>query len=861
MLTPDIRERFLKFFEKNGHKIVPSSSLVPENDPSLLFTNAGMVQFKNVFTGLETRPFKRATSSQKCVRAGGKHNDLDQVGFTARHHTFFEMLGNFSLGDYFKDQAIPFAWDFLTRELQLPKEKLLVTVFHTDEEAANIWRKVAGDITIIPISTSDNFWSMGDTGPCGPCSEIFYDRGDRVPGGMPGTPDEDGDRYMEIWNIVFMQFEQKENGDRSPLARKCIDTGMGLERIAAVMQNVDDNYLTDSFVSIIDRVKEISDTTFDYTYPSYKVIADHIRSVSFLIADGVVPSNEGRGYVLRRILRRAMRHGNLLNIKKPFLYELFHTVKNIMGVSYPELIKHAELIQTTIFQEEEKFLSTLDRGLKILQAEVKDIPNGGRLDGTIAFKLYDTYGFPLDLTQDILKAQKISVDVEGFESALQEQKQRAKWVGSGDVNEDKVWHSLKETLPTSEFVGYDKFSDSSDIQACVRDGEAVASLKVGEGGYLVTAQTPFYPEGGGQHGDAGVITSSTGKFEVANTIKFCGTIIGHYGRVIDGEINVGQNVDLQIYMVNRKRTMANHSATHLLQAALRKVFGDHIVQRGSSVDAERLRFDFSHSMALSEQDIKHIEDIVNDNIVLGFPVVCNIMSKDDAINAGAMALFGEKYADRVRTIQMGNKNEIVSFELCGGTHVSNTAEIGGFKIVYEGSIGSGIRRIEAITGTSLVLQVRRQDDILKNIASDLKCAPNDINERVHDILDELKQKKSEIQKLQQQAVLSSLNSYQIAHGMIYIATLQDYPANEMRTLNDCVRGKYPSGVIALISQSGDRFTLLISISNDLQSEYASGDLLKKCLAHFEGKGGGNPLFAQGGGKGKVEDVVDWLKEQ
>lgn len=859
MLTAEIRDKYLKYFENNGHRIVESSSLVPQNDPSLLFTNAGMVQFKNVFTGLETRPFKRATSSQKCVRAGGKHNDLDQVGFTARHHTFFEMLGNFSLGDYFKEDAIPFAWNFLTKELKLPKEKLLVTVYHTDDEAAQIWKKVADDITIIPIATSDNFWSMGDTGPCGPCSEIFYDHGEHVPGGMPGTPDEDGDRFMEIWNVVFMQFEQKANGERVPLTKKCIDTGMGLERIAAVMQGVDDNYSIDLFKGIIDEIKSMSGTNFSDVYPSYKVIADHIRSISFLISDGVVPSNEGRGYVLRRILRRAMRHGNLIGIKKPFLNELSGAVVNSMGRAYPELIKSQELVKTTIKQEEEKFLDTLERGLKILESEISGISEGGVLPGDKAFKMYDTYGFPVDLTQDILKTKNISVDLHGFEQALSEQKNRAKWAGSGDSKESEIWHKLSEKLNPTHFCGYEKDESKGKILALIKGDNDVDSLGLEDEGYIITNDTPFYAECGGQCGDHGIITTSNGVFEVYDTKKFCGKIVAHFGKIKSGTITVFENANLKIDQTKRRATEANHTATHLLQAGLRAVLGEHITQRGSSLDSDRLRFDFSHPTSISQEDLIKIEDIVNIEILKDFKVVIKEMTKDEAVNAGAMALFGEKYGETVRTIKITDGDRQVSFELCGGTHVSSTGKIGLFKILSESSIGSGIRRIEAITGKAVLEYLRQHISLVDNIATALKCTATQIEECVQDALSSLKTTEKSLQKYKQNDALNTVQKID-AVVPVFSIFVENYSIDELRELSDVAKQKYGSGIVVLTNQSNEKFSIIISVSRDLQKQYNAGNILKKCLEKFGGRGGGSAVFAQGGGTGNGKDAINSITD-
>lgn len=865
MLTSDIRRGFLKFFERNGHRVIDSSMVVPQNDPSLLFTNAGMVQFKNVFTGLETREYKRATTSQKCIRAGGKHNDLDQVGFTARHHTFFEMLGNFSFGDYFKEEAIHFAWTFLTKELGLPREKLITTVYHTDEEAMQLWKKIAGDIMVIPISTNDNFWSMGDVGPCGPCSEIFYDHGESMFGGLPGTPDEDGDRYMEIWNIVFMQFEQLKNGQKIPLKKKSIDTGMGLERIAAVMQGVDDNYKIDLFKDLIHEIKDISKTDFDDVYPSYKVIADHIRSVSFLISDGVVPSNEGRGYVLRRILRRAMRHGNLINIKKPFLFELSDTLINTMKSAYPELEKARNLVKTTIYQEEEKFLNTLDRGLKMLNSELETMSSGDVLSGEKAFKLYDTYGFPLDLTEDIVKSSGISIDMEGFNKYLEEQKNRAKWAGSGEKKEAKIWHKLHEKLAPSVFVGYEKDEDTAKILAIVRNDEEVERIEnsenEGDDCWLVTDKTPFYAECGGQCGDTGIIVTAKGQFKVTNTLKFCNSIIAHHGKVISGEINVFDNAKMNIDSERRLKIRANHTATHLLQSALRQVLGDHVAQRGSFLNEERLRFDFSNNSAVSKNDLRKIEKIVNQAIMKDLTVVCREMSKNEAINAGATALFGEKYEDIVRTVKIADGETTVSFELCGGTHAFSTGQIGLFKIISEASIGSGIRRIEAITGCEVMKDLHEKEDILTEISTKLKCNISEISERVTDLLADLKKKSQEIQNGRNLLAFSKLQQIQRNDVTVYSVMVENFSVQDLRALNDYIKNRHKDGIIVILSRNeNNQSTVVVSVSPDLQKVYSAGVIIKFGLAELNGKGGGSALFAQGAGSGDIEAALKAMCE-
>jgi len=868
MLSSDIRRSFLEFFQKNNHKIIESGSLIPQNDPTLLFTNAGMVQFKNIFTGLESREYKRATTSQKCIRAGGKHNELDQVGFTARHHTFFEMLGNFSFGDYFKEEAINFAWTFLTKELQLPKEKLLVTVYHTDEEAKSIWKKVAGDITIIPIPTSDNFWSMGDTGPCGPCTEIFYDHGDKVFGGMPGTPDEDGDRYMEIWNVVFMQFEQIKGGEKVPLSKKSIDTGIGLERIAGVIQGVCDNYQIDLFANIIEEIKSISDTNFEGTYPSYKVIADHIRSVSFLIAEGILPGNEGRGYVLRRILRRAMRHGNLIGIKDPFLFKLSDLLVDTMRDAYPELEKARRMIASTIHTEEEKFLNTLERGLKILESE--KLRPGGVLSGDKAFKLYDTYGFPLDLTQDILKSENITVDIEGFNAALLEQKNRAKWVGSGEVKEDKIWHVLKTKLGTTEFVGYEEKTYRSEIVAIVKDGEEVSEISPESSGkiFLITKSTPFYSECGGQCADIGEIKSSSGVFRVTDTQKFC-DIIAHEGEVVSGVFKISNKVakqnevDLEVNKERRTKICANHTATHLLQAALRSVLGDHVVQRGSCLDDTRLRFDFSHNSSISDADLLKIENMVNGWILQNLPVFSRTMPKDEAINSGAIALFGEKYADSVRVVSIcdiGDRSDrLISLELCGGTHIAFTSKIGTFKILSEASIGSGVRRIEAVTREQALHYLWQKGQILDALTEKFKCTDSEVLKKVEDLLSELKQKNQKILLARNRTAMEHIQEFSGKNAVLYFVVVSDYDMNELRSLNNEIRLTKTSGIIVIANDDADKVSLVVSVGKDLQKQYNAGQILKSGLAPLNGKGGGSAEMAQGGGVGKVSEAIESIK--
>jgi alanyl-tRNA synthetase len=861
MLSAEIRNTFLKFFNDNGHEIVDSSSVVPHADPSLLFTNAGMVQFKNVFTGIESRKCNRATTSQKCIRAGGKHNDLDQVGFTARHHTFFEMLGNFSFGDYFKDEAIHFAWELLTKKFSIPKDKLLVTVYHDDEEAKCIWKKVAGNIQIIPIATSDNFWSMGDIGPCGPCSEIFFDHGSSVRGGMPGSEEQDGDRYMEIWNIVFMQYEQLSGGKRVNLKRQSIDTGMGLERIASVLQGVHDNYETDLFRNIICKIRDISKTKYENTHPSYKVIADHIRSISFLISDGVLPSNEGRGYVFRRILRRAMRHGNMIGIKEPFLFKLSSVFIEVMRNAYPELKKNESTISSIIQDEEEKFLVTLDRGLKILQNDIKDISSGGILGGDIAFKLYDTYGFPLDLTQDILKIKDISVDVSKFNSLLDEQRNRAKWVGSGAEKEEEIWISIKEKVGNTKFVGYEKEFAESEVLSIVKDGVEINELESGKA-FLLTASTPFYAESGGQCGDTGVIKCKNGAaFKVCNTLKFCSGVIAHEGEIISGKMKLSDNVLLEIDTNKRKKIGANHTATHLLQAALRVVLGDHITQRGSFHNEEKLRFDFSHNSAISCDNLEKIEKLINCWIFDGLMVTTETMPKDDAIKFGATALFGEKYGDSVRTVNISDDvKHRISFELCGGTHVSCTSEIGLFKILSETSVGSGIRRIEAVTGMAVFNYLSNLENVVNSISSKLKCSTSEIIGKTEDLIQDLKKKNQELAINLQKNALNAAKKIEKSGICVLSMAIHDYKMNDIRSVADLVKAKYPINTVSVIisKEAGNKINMLILVSKDLEKKYSADVLLKNSLPLINGNGGGNSLLAQGSGIGEA-DVDDIIK--
>jgi alanyl-tRNA synthetase len=719
----EIRSTFLKYFEKNDHKIVESSNLVPNNDPTLMFANSGMVQFKNVFTGLEKRDYVRATTSQKCVRAGGKHNDLENVGYTPRHHTFFEMLGNFSFGDYFKEKAIHYAWNLITKDFGIDKNRLYVTVFHEDDEAFNFWKKIAGfsDDRIIRISTSDNFWSMGETGPCGPCSEIFYDHGDHLKGGLPGTPEEDGDRFIEIWNLVFMQYEQVSKDKRINLPKPSVDTGMGLERIAALLQGTHDNYETDHFKKIIQSTSEIVKQKPDQkNLSSFRVIADHLRASSFLIAEGVLPSNEGRGYVLRRIMRRGMRHSHLLGSKEPVFYNLFETLKNEMSGNYPELLRAESLIKETLKMEEEKFLVLLDRGIKILNDEISKIDKV--LPGEVAFKLYDTYGFPLDLTEDILRNKSMSIDTQKFQSLMNESKELAKknWKGSGDAAVEDMWFGIKDKLGPTEFLGYENNQAQGVIKLLLKDNKEVSSLSEGDEGLIIVNQTPFYGESGGQVGDTGEIIRDDFKFEVTDVQKKLGDLFVHYGKVISGSIKLDQDVELKIDVNRRNDTRAYHSATHLLHESLRRVLGDHVTQKGSLVEPERLRFDFSHMKPISNEEVGKIENYVNEMVHKKSEVKTRIMTPKEAVENGALALFGEKYGEEVRVLSMGDEGDkYFSTELCGGTHVKNTGDIGKFKIISQSSIAAGVRRIEALRDKQLEEYLKNKEKQL-NLSSEKK---------------------------------------------------------------------------------------------------------------------------------------------
>ena len=860
--TNDIRRSFLDYFAANGHEAVQSAPLVPYNDPTLMFVNAGMVPFKNVFTGLETRGVPRAASSQKCVRAGGKHNDLDNVGYTARHHTFFEMLGNFSFGDYFKEQAITHAWTLLTREWGLPADKLTATVYHTDDEAFDLWRKIAGlpEERIIRIATSDNFWSMGDTGPCGPCSEIFYDHGDHIWGGPPGSPEEDGDRFIEIWNLVFMQFEQQADGTRLNLPKPSIDTGMGLERIAAVMQGEHDNYDIDTFKALIAASENLTNVKAEgEQQASHRVIADHLRSTSFLLADGVLPSNEGRGYVLRRIMRRAMRHAHLLGAKEPLMHRLVPALVAEMGQAYPELGRAQPLIEETLQREEIQFRRTLTNGLKLLDEATQALGEGDSLPGDTAFKLYDTYGFPYDLTEDALRARGIGVDKDGFDAAMAQQKAaaRAAWKGSGQAADSEVWFDIAEREGASEFTGYSSTSGEGQVVALVKDGQEVASASAGDAVTVIANQTPFYGESGGQTGDTGTISNTDGlKLTVVDTAKPLGRLHAHHATVEAGTIKVGDTVHLDVDVARRDAIRANHSATHLLHAALRNRLGGHVTQKGSLVAADRLRFDFSHPAALTPEDIAAIEAEVNAEIRANEAVTTRLMSPDEAIEAGAMALFGEKYGDEVRVLSMGRvTNKHYSVELCGGTHVTATGDIGVFRIVSESAVSSGVRRIEALTGEGARAWLVAREEALKSAAALLRTTPEDVEARVAALLDERKKLERELADAKKALALGGGGGAQAeaadedVGGVKFSGQVIDgLDAKELRGLLDQAKQRMGSGVAAVVAVNDGKASIAAAVTDDLTGRISAVDLVRAGVEALGGKGGGGrPDMAQGGG--------------
>ena len=861
----DIRKNFLDYFVRNGHTVVASSALVPRNDPTLMFTNAGMVQFKNVFTGAEKLPFVRAASSQKCVRAGGKHNDLDNVGYTARHHTFFEMLGNFSFGDYFKDYAIELAWNLITKEFDIPVEKLLVTVYIDDDEAFKLWKKIAGlpDSKILRIAGSDNFWAMGDTGPCGPCSEIFYDHGDKFPGGPPGSADAEGDRFIEIWNLVFMQYEQLAGGQRPNLPHPSIDTGMGLERFAAVLQGTNDNYGIDLFVTLIRAIVELTHVPSDGPQKaSHRVIADHLRASAFLIADGVLPSNEGRGYVLRRIMRRAMRHAELLGAKEPLMWKLVPVLTREMGQAFPELVRAQALITETLKLEETRFRNTLERGLIILDEKSRSLKKGDMFDGETAFTLYDTYGFPLDLTQDALRARGISVDIASFTDAMDRQRAKAResWKGSGDAATETVWFGLREKLGPTEFLGYETESAEGVVAALVRDGKEVAELKKGESGLVVMNQTPFYGESGGQVGDSGEMRREGVRLGVTDTQKKAGDMFAHMVTVEQGTVKAGDPLLLVVDHARRGAIRANHSATHLLHEALRQVLGDHVAQKGSMVAPDRLRFDFSHPKPLTVQELEQVEDIANDIVLQNAPVTTRLMALDDARASGARALFGEKYGDEVRVVAMGDGSGNTlgwSVELCGGTHVGRTGDIGLITGLNDSGVSSGVRRLEAITGRVARKSVNKQVAIAKAAADELKTQPEELPARVAALLDERKKLERELSEAKKKLAMggggksggetSDIRS--VGDVKLLARAVSGIELKDLRSLADEGKKQVGSGVVAIVGLSADgKAGIVVAVTDDLTKRFNAVELVRKGAEVLGGKGGGGrPDMAQAGG--------------
>ncbi|MFZ1413440.1 MAG: alanine--tRNA ligase [Defluviicoccus sp.] len=858
----DIRKAFLDFFARHGHRVVASSPLVPRNDPTLLFTNAGMVQFKNVFTGIERRDYARAATAQKCVRAGGKHNDLENVGFTARHHTFFEMLGNFSFGDYFKDLAIELAWTLVTKEFGLPGDRLLVTVYADDDDAHTLWKKIAGlpDDRIIRIATSDNFWAMGETGPCGPCSEIFYDHGAHIPGGPPGSADADGDRFIEIWNLVFMQFEQVTADKRIDLPRPSIDTGMGLERVAAVMQGTHDNYRIDLLQSLIHAAAEATGTEPDGPHAiSHRVMGDHLRACSFLIADGVLPSNEGRGYVLRRIMRRAMRHAHLTGCEEPVMWKLVPALVAKMGQAYPELVRAEALISETLKLEETRFRRTLDRGLKLLEEATESLPVGGVLAGETAFRLYDTFGFPLDLTQDALKARRMTVDVEGFNAAMARQREEARraWAGSGDAAAEALWYQVRDDVGASEFLGYETEEAEAKIVAIVRDGAPVQRAEAGEVVAIVCNQTPFYGESGGQMGDIGVIAApGCGRLLVSDTQKKAGDVHVHHGIVDSGCLAVGDDVGLSVDRERRAAVRAHHSATHLLHAALRTRLGEHVTQKGSLVAPDRLRFDVSHPMPISPEEIAAVEADVNAEIRGNSDVATHLMDPEAAVLAGAMALFGEKYGDEVRVVSMGSPRDnehSYSVELCGGTHVRRTGDIGMFKIVAETALAAGVRRIEAVTGAAAEVFVAEEERCLKSTAQLLNTGIADVPVRVAALIEERRRLERELSEARRALATAggsgSGAEIRQVNGICFSSrVLPGLPAKELKSLADELKKQLGSGVVALVATAEGKASLVVGVTEDLTSKVNAVDLVRIGAAALGGAGGGGrPDMAQAGG--------------
>ncbi len=865
----DIRSTFLNFFRKEGHDVVPSSSLVPKNDPTLMFANSGMVQFKNVFTGQEKRPYVRATTAQKSVRAGGKHNDLDNVGYTARHHTFFEMLGNFSFGDYFKERAIELAWNLVTKEYGLPRDKLSVTVYHDDEDAFRYWKSIAGlpDERIIRIATSDNFWRMGDTGPCGPCSEIFFDHGPKIWGGPPGSPEQDGDRFIEIWNLVFMQYEEQPGGLRTPLPRPSIDTGMGLERIAAVLQGTHDNYEIDLFQALIRAVQEnVGGDPNGPMKASYRVIADHLRCSAFLVADGVLPSNEGRGYVLRRIMRRGMRHAQMLGAKEPLLWKLVPVLVREMGQAYGELIRAEALIAETLQLEENRFRRTLERGLALLDEETASLSEGGVLDGETAFKLYDTYGFPLDLTQDALRGRGMSVDTTAFDSAMARQKAEARkaWTGSGEAATETVWFSLKEKAGATEFLGYETEQAEGVVMALIADGVEVSSLAAGQKGAVIVNQTPFYGESGGQVGDSGLILGEAMRFRVTDTQKKLGDLFVHQGVVEEGELRPGLAVALQVDHARRAAVRANHSATHLLHEALRQTLGDHVAQKGSLVSDERLRFDISHTKPMSPAELLAVEDMANAVVLQNAPVVTRLMAVDDAVASGARALFGEKYGDEVRVVSMGafpsgpSAGKTYSIELCGGTHVRRTGDIGLVTVVGESAVAAGVRRVEALTGDAARRALGEDSRRLREVAGLLKTSTGDAVERVGALAEERRKLEREVADLRRKLAMAGDGGGEAAgaeairdvNGVkLYARALSGIEMKDLKGIADDGKAKVGSGVAVIVGVGADgKAGVVVGVTPDLTVRFSAVDLVRVASEALGGKGGGGrPDMAQAGG--------------
>ena len=861
----EIRSTFLNYFKKNGHEIVASSPLVPRNDPTLMFTNSGMVQFKNLFTGLEKRDYLTAVTAQKCVRAGGKHNDLDNVGYTARHHTFFEMLGNFSFGDYFKSEAIPLAWNLITKEFKIPAEKLYVTVFHTDDEAALIWKKVGvPDDRIIKISTSDNFWQMGPTGPCGPCTEIFYDHGEHIWGGPPGSPEEDGDRFIEIWNIVFMQNERFDDGSIKELDIQSIDTGMGIERIGALLQGSHDNYDTDTMRNLMLASAEATSSDLDGKHNvHHRVIADHLRSTAFLIADGVLPANDGRGYVLRRIMRRAMRHIHLLGSKKPIMHNLVVSLIQQMGSAYPELGLAQSLIEETLLQEETRFRQTLDRGLKLLDDELTRVPEGEEFSGETAFKLYDTYGFPLDLTQDALREKGRVVNTAAFDIAMADQKAKARaaWVGTGQLTDDAIWFELSDSIVPTDFLGYETDAAEAQVQKLVKDGVEVSSAKAGDRVQLILNQTPFYAESGGQVGDQGYAQASDCLIQINDTKKFDGLFI-HSGTVSKGSVKEGDSLSLCVDAARRNRIKANHSATHLLHEALRQLLGDHVAQRGSLNAEDRLRFDFSHSSLLTNEEVQSIEKSVNKYIRQNSTVQTRIMTPDDARGIGAQALFGEKYGDEVRVVSMGHQKgsgkglggQTYSLELCGGTHVKQTGEIGAFTILSDSASSSGVRRIEALTGDGAITHLAKKSQQVNELSAYLKVSPDELTQRVNVLMEERKNLTSEVAELKRKLALSNKANSEVAkteqiNGVSFFAQIYSgISGKDLPSLVDEHKDRLKSGVILLITENENRVAVAAGVSFDLTDKISAVDIVRIAVQELGGKGGGGrPDLAQGGG--------------